>query len=126
MARLAMLAMVLLLAVPTVGRIVKAEGATGMSSPLVAVCTVMGMKLVDPATFGAISLAEHPDPQMPMHPGEDCDYCPVLAAAICVFVAIALALLSFGKSDPPRQHQSAFAVFRYPSGLGSRGPPILL
>lgn len=118
--------MLLLSLLPSIGRVAGSGPAGIAARPLVAVCTVLGMKLVDPANFGSTDLAQKPDPNAPMHPGEDCDYCPLLATALLAFVAIAFALLRFGQPDAPEWRSLRFASFRYPSGLGSRGPPILL
>ena len=110
MARLALLAMLLLASLPTAGRWVAATQAeTGWT----ALCTSGGMQWVRAGDHGSPVVA---------HDG-DCAYCPLLHALDSPVVAPAWL--------PPAAASSAFVVVpasqRSPdaprSGLGARGPP---
>lgn len=118
MSRLALAAVLLLLALPTTGRVMgaaaQADGAWAQ------MCTLAGMQLVK------IPLADpgptRPVGEMPM----DCDYCPLLGALTALLLWVVLAFprpaarLAAVRSAPPRYGLG------HPSGLGSRGPPIAL
>mgnify|MGYP001604165082 CR=1 FL=1 len=111
MARLAMLAMLLLASLPTAGRLV---ASTQAEPGWTALCTSNGMQWVRPGGHGSPAVG---------HDGADCAYCPLLPALDPPFVPIALLL--------PPATKTAFVVEsmaqRSPdaprSGLGARGPP---
>jgi hypothetical protein len=75
-ARLALVAMLLLAALPTLGRLAQHVGEND-STGWVAMCTSMGLKYVDIAP----AAHDHGSKPAPAHPhdGMDCDYCPLLA-----------------------------------------------
>ena len=134
MARRALLAMVLLLAVPTIGRL--AERGTSTQEALAAVCTVTGLKYVglsqwvtDAAGMGSVTSPDPsmPHPDVPQHPGMDCDYCPLLATALVLAVlSVLLAWLYPQQSALQGLQRTHATVFLHPCGLGSRGPPTAL
>jgi hypothetical protein len=127
MARLALVAMLLLAALPTVGRLAQ-PAADGMRAGLEAMCTSAGLRLVDPmAVLHADHHAGGGAPDTPAHPheGPDCAYCPLLAslavALACLAVALCdglpRALAAARRASPQRSRW-------HPCGLGSRGPPL--
>jgi Protein of unknown function (DUF2946). len=115
MARLALLAILLLALVPTLGRIAQAR-ATGVdaTSSWAAMCTTQGLRQLP---------LQLPAPASPQATG-DCAYCPLLAATIAPSVAaptvpptaLPTALCTSTAVDVPAQP--------HPCGLGSRGPPL--
>ena len=124
MTRLALAAVLLLALAPTVSRWVESSGQR-LPDALVAMCTSAGLSFFAPAA----------DPQSPLKPapaptgetqGDACDYCPLLAQlaplllAFIVLLPLRAAPLRTAPSAPPQR--DAFL----PSGLGARGPPILL
>jgi hypothetical protein len=120
MASLALVAMLLLACLPTLGRLAAPSADGDGSSVWAALCTMTGLKYVevpnaDPA----------PPPHKPLH-GEDCAYCPLLTA-VAVF-ALWLALAWPRLSAPARSHPLPAPRPRsfHPCGLGSRGPPVAL
>lgn len=131
MARLALLAILLLALVPTLGRLAQASAAAGEAAPSwAAMCTARGLESIrlpvaahDP-TYDAVP-ATGGAPAAPHGAAGDCDYCPLLAAAIPATVAT--------HSIPPAALPPALCTFRalaaraqpHPCGLGSRGPPAL-
>ncbi|MCF7222514.1 DUF2946 family protein [Lysobacter sp. TLK-CK17T] len=132
MLRLAFLATLLLLIVPTLGRLAESRvGADGWESAgahWTAICTVAGLKYVQlPGTDGGMDEAGADMPGKPSgHAGADCDYCPLLASLL--FLALCLGLF------PPFKPQVSTGrigaglrrEWRHPCGLGSRGPPLAL
>jgi hypothetical protein len=121
MARLALLAILLLALVPTLGRIAQARAADADDAPSwAALCTMQGLQRVQlPATNDAPRQL----PSAPQGSG-DCAYCPLLAAvAVPTIVAVSVP----AALPSPALCTSAPAVTRsgpHPCGLGSRGPPI--
>lgn len=111
MARLALVAMLLLASLPTAGRLVaSAQAEPGWA----ALCTSRGMQWVRPGDHGSPAVA---------HDGDDCAYCPLLHALDPPLVPMAWL--------PPAATSTAFVIEstaqRSPdaprSGLGARGPP---
>jgi hypothetical protein len=111
MARLALLAMLLLASLPTAGRLV---ASTQAEPGWTALCTSNGMQWVRPGGHGSPAFG---------HDGDDCAYCPLLHALDPPVVSAAW--------RPPPATPTAFVVEstsqRSPdaprSGLGARGPP---
>lgn len=127
MNQLALVAMLLLLALPTVGRVLNAASpdAGGVWAQM---CTMAGLKLVKIAPGDATPL-DPPAPKSPagsMLAGEDCAYCPILGgmAVLVLYVLFGVPVVSHLAPIPWRLF--APRTFAYPSGLGSRGPPIAL
>jgi len=135
MAGLALLAILLLALVPTLGRLAQARASVGEAAPSwAAMCTARGLESIrlpvaahdlahDPAHDAGAATGEAP--AAPHGAAGDCDYCPLLAAAIPVTVAT--------HSIPPAALPPALCTFRalparaqpHPCGLGSRGPPTI-
>ena len=142
---LALLAIVLLATLPTLGRVLSATSST---SPSVTRPQAMhhmpgmahdmaGMAQVDHgamATMHAMHQRPAGDAKSPSPPhaardqhrdhGEgDCDYCPLLHSLLA---SGDIALLAIGEAAlpaPQLRMLSAALPWHYPSGLGSRGPP---
>ncbi|WP_324319416.1 DUF2946 domain-containing protein [Arenimonas sp.] len=115
---LALLAMALLALAPTISRL-RAPDQHGGNGVWAEMCTLAGLKWVKlPGGDGA----GIPKPSAAM--GDDCAYCPLLNALATLFVLAVLLL--------PRLRADIAQVFfvaprrssPYPSGLGSRGPPL--
>lgn len=123
MARLALLAMLLLLAVPTAGRIATSHGETGTSA-LTALCTIAGLRYV--SVEQAPAPLPLPDPAKPQHPGMDCDYCPLLATVVALAVLFVLLPWLFRRESGERILSATRVAAFHPCGLGSRGPPAVL
>jgi hypothetical protein len=127
MSLLALAAMLLLLLVPTVGRVLSArsDASDGVWTQM---CTMAGLKLVKLTPGDANPVG--PDPAKPSPAGngmaDDCAYCPVLNALVAL---VLWAVFAF-PAAPTRQLPPARAPLPrtrwHPSGLGSRGPPIAL
>lgn len=123
---LALVAMLLLLALPTAGRVL--AGSSSDDGVWAQMCTMAGLKLVkisagDASPVDSGTPAKSPDAAMA---GEDCAYCPVLGG-----MAILLFCLLFAAPPASRGGIAAWRMFAprrfaYPSGLGSRGPPLAL
>ncbi len=133
MIRLALMATLLLVLVPTLGRLaesrVQADGWEGAGAHWTAICTVAGIQYI-PLPEGMQLPGSRTGDASPgkgtSHPGADCDYCPLLASLLVV--ALCWALLG-----PQVQRIVAVALApslrpwqRHPCGLGSRGPPLAL
>ncbi len=120
MARLALVAMLLLACLPTLGRLTT-PSAAGEGSPVwAALCTMTGLKYVEvPASDPA------PQPHKPLH-GEDCAYCPLLTAVAVFALWLALAWPSLAVAPIASRTPATRKKKRYPCGLGSRGPPLAL
>ncbi|NOT86748.1 MAG: DUF2946 family protein [Lysobacter sp.] len=125
---LAFAASLLLSLLPTIGRLHQALNPDPMASAWNAMCTMRGL-VVLPAPLqglfaGTDAAAEdRGDRSRGEHAGDDCPYCPLLAAVV-LLAGMLLAWLS------PRLHDAAFAqrrgshsLDRYLLGLGPRGPP---
>lgn len=141
MSLLALVAMLLLALVPTAGRLAGGLApATGTfaTDAWAQMCTMSGLKLVKIVADAAGDASGPVSPRPGRAPkpagsgggdgmqGPDCAYCPVLGAMVAM---LAWVLLAFPQATarllPLRLHGPA-RIFRYPSGLGSRGPPIFL
>ena len=136
MARLALVAMLLLALLPTLGRLAagtqSASGAAGAG--WAAMCTAAGLRevpLASPAgqaTFGQSLLAgaDHGFPHdiIHQHDGPDCAYCPLLASLTVLALVLSLLLpLRLQAPGFPAWWTPRRKTF-HPCGLGSRGPPI--
>jgi hypothetical protein len=118
--RMALFAMLLLVFAPSVSRWIASNSEVSGSS-WVEMCTVSGLKLVNIADFGK---GETPTKTMPM--GQDCAYCPLAASIASLLLLIALIFPLIAEHAVTVARQTLIRVFLYPSGLGSRGPPVLL
>ncbi len=122
---LALMAMMLLSLLPTIGRLAQSQApvhAAHAGIAEVALCTVQGLKQVALSLASATSLSQPDAP--PPRPAHDCDYCPLLAGLVALAV---VALLFWPQALPaPATHfrDARRIATRHPSGLGSRGPPL--
>jgi len=131
MARLALLAMLALALVPSVGRFAQQmswnDADRGASLALGAMCTTRG--LAYDATVATIEQtgfslgADDESPAPPSHVDDDCDYCTIAAASLLPVPASAAALAPVVEIASPARAVAALA-WHYPLGLGSRGPPL--
>ncbi|MBP6748566.1 MAG: hypothetical protein KA144_02920 [Xanthomonadaceae bacterium] len=122
-AALAVAAVWLLVAMPTLGRWAGAAGGAHRANDgWVAVCTATGLRYLPVSAFSDGDLPPTPVPG----PDEDCSYCPLLS----VMVPAAIPALPTTKTKPigPPHHSPADATIEtpHPCGLGSRGPPPVL
>jgi len=124
MTLLALAAMLLLLSLPTVGRVLSASSSDSQGT-WAQMCTMAGLKLVKLAPGGEANPLDGPAPKH-VTPGEDCAYCPVLAGLAMLLVWTLLAPLDAPRRAVPRTRKTPLREFLYPAGLGSRGPPIAL
>ena len=120
MTSLALVAMLLLALLPTVGRLQSARDG-GSSGTWTQMCTMSGLKLVKTAPDGSSN------PAIPRHGGgvgaSDCPYCPLATAIVALVVWAALALPMPALRAWPQRRAVRWTVRRHPCGLGSRGPP---
>lgn len=125
MARLALVAMLLLLALPTMGRL--AERNDGVDSALAAICTLGGLKYVGLDHWRAGSALQAPAPAKTDPAGMDCAYCLLLGSVAVFAVLLGLLPLLFARTvGTSAVAPVRLAVFQHPCGLGSRGPPIAI
>lgn len=119
--RLALVALLLLVALPTAGRLVHAAAAGGHAAH-----SVQHAAHGNHATHQAATPAGGRAPgQLRPAPGDaDCDYCPLLASLLVA------ARVHFLRADAPRTPAlptlpaAPRLAWLHPSGLGSRGPPL--
>ncbi|MBU8976018.1 DUF2946 family protein [Lysobacter sp. MMG2] len=124
MTLLALFAMLLLFALPTVGRVLSGSSADSRGV-WAQMCTMAGLKLVKIAPGDAHPL-DPPTPKPSGMSGEDCAYCPVLAGLVLLLVwTLFVAPQATHRALPPWR-RSPLRAFLHPSGLGSRGPPLAL
>ncbi len=118
-ARMALLAMLLLVFAPSISRSIASNNADS-GSGWVEMCTATGLKMVSLADFGKGELPK------PTQMGQDCAYCPLAASIAPLLLLIALVFPLIADHVVSLARQTVLRVFLYPSGLGSRGPPVLL
>jgi hypothetical protein len=118
MTRLALLAMLLLALAPSVSKLlaapsISAEGWTQL-------CSLQGLKWVKVPQDAAHG---H---ELPGHGSGDCAYCPLVGG---LDSAVALLILPAAPQGAAFRYASSARMapsrWIYPSGLGSRGPPLL-
>jgi hypothetical protein len=127
MTLLALAAMLMLLALPTVGRVLSASSA-GQDGVWAQMCTMAGLKLVKIAP-GDANPVDPPTPKSPagsMLAGEDCAYCPVLSGMLVLLLCLSFLAPSSIRCAFSPWRLIAPRAFLHPSGLGSRGPPVVL
>jgi len=116
----ALVAVLLLALLPTVGRMAQAHVPSGT---VVALCTAQGLKAVHLAADAFTGDATLPGHDMTHGPGADCAYCPLLAGLVVGF-AVVLGLFAQAALLRPRAGLPPPRLpWHHPSGLGSRGPP---
>lgn len=115
--RLALLAALMLVAVPTAGRVLHVSGGTAQAR--IAHLAAGHHAHAAPVADGRPALA-------PLAaPGDaDCDYCPLLSSLITAtrFATTPAALLP--PAATPASPVAPRLPWLHPSGLGSRGPPL--
>lgn len=129
MSLLALAAMLLLLLMPTVGRLLAGASGARDGGVWTQMCTMAGLKLVKVSAGDANPL----DPVLPKpQPGgdlpmQDCAYCPLLNSlvALVLCVVFAFAPSARPRQVPTRRTPPPWARW-HPCGLGSRGPPLAL
>ena len=119
MARLALIAVLLMALSPVISRWI-ASSSTQWLPGLVELCTVQGLKLVDVSGFGR-DPAKSPPPGHAMQ--ADCAYCPLLADAALLLAAALLFPQVLASALPARAASPPVFSSLFP-GLGSRGPPL--
>jgi len=133
MARFALVAALLLAAVPTLGRLAPqlVQAAHAAHVELVALCTSQGLAYVDPATLQAGAhdhAAGHADhggaPDRPHdHGAPDCAYCPLLLSLLVASAWLPWLRAAAARSQLRTWSARPTRAFVHPCGLGSRGPP---
>lgn len=122
MARLALAAMLLLACVPTLGRLL-AGPASQDGGGWAQLCTVAGLQqvqlpgLADPF---APPPPSQPDWAMPDH----CPYCPLLQGLVPLVAPTVVAAVRPAPPLQPMHATPADPPDWWPTGLGSRGPPL--
>lgn len=119
MARLALLAVLLLALAPAAGRVLSA-GSPQLLAGWSELCTAAGLQTLPSPARGA----DGPPLPAGMHGGEDCPYCP-LAASLALPPLLAGAWLAPPVARPGWRRTRPRRRFRRLHGPGSRGPPIL-
>ena len=130
MARLALVAVLLLATLPTFGRLL-ATRADAAASTWAALCTASGLRHVELAGIdqSAVDASHQAGTGVPApggHSNPDCAYCPLLASLALVVAGLAFAL---AHGPAPRLCTWRHVLVRkplHPCGLGSRGPPFAL
>ena len=128
MGLLALSAMLLLLLMPTVGRLLAVVNGAADGGVWTQMCTMAGLKLVKIAP-GDSNLIDPitPKPGGGDLPMQDCAYCPVLNAMAALVLWVVFALAAPSASRRWTLHRPALPWARWhPCGLGSRGPPLAL
>lgn len=124
LAHLALVAMLLLATLPTIGWL--AQSSPGVQRTPTAICTAQGLKLIDLGTRSDLALPTKPKPgpgPMP-HPGTACHYCPILASTLAATAIVLLLPPPMRRAVPcPALRSLPGLGFLHPCGLGSRGPP---
>lgn len=123
MARLALLAVLLLAFAPSVSRVL-ASVSTPSLGGWMEMCTTAGLKWVDTSEQSLVKKSPLPDGGMPI--GADCAYCLLAASLpiILLFLNLVFPRLRAGKIALPYAPRRRMVVNR--RGLGGQGPPILL
>jgi Protein of unknown function (DUF2946) len=117
LANVALVAMLLLAFAPSLSRWLVSNNADAAWTEI---CTISGMKLVQISDFNQAALPE------PMPMGQDCAYCPLATTIAALLIAIAIIFPRISERFISHSQHIIHRTFLYPSGLGSRGPPIIL
>ena len=122
MARLALAAVLLVSAMPTVSRWLESR-APELQATVLAMCTMDGLAM-KPASL-LIDAGKAPAPAGAM-PDDYCGYCPLLASLTPLLLAVVMLLPPLRRVLLPAWGQPALRAVPLLRGLGARGPPILL
>lgn len=123
MARLALLAVLLLALVPTIGRVME-QRSDQIGPYWAAICTMTGLKYVDLSVNDG-DKAGVPAP-IKGHSDPDCAYCPLLASIVVLALWWALGFPHLARPACVAARAAPARKALYPCGLGSRGPPLFL
>ncbi len=123
MARLALVAVVLMALAPAVSRWVKSDSLQLLPG-LTEICTTSGLKSLDVSGWGG-DKAKIPAPDH-FGMGADCAYCPLLAGAALLLLTFALLFPQVLANLVPAFSSLSFSSSSVFPGLGSRGPPLAL
>ena len=127
-ARVALLAALLLAVVPTLGRLAPRVAHAGLA----ALCTAEGLRYVEVAAFAAATPVAGPHhagapgtaPGHPHDPGApDCTYCPLLLSLLVAAAWLLWLRAAAARGGLPTWTDLPSRTFVHPCGLGSRGPP---
>lgn len=129
MSLLALAAVLLLVLVPTVGRLLSASTSGADDGLWAQMCTMAGLKLVKLAPDAVNPLTPKPAPlpsggdDASLH---DCAYCPLLNAVAVLVLWVVFAFPQIVVSLRPWRRAPVRFSRGHPCGLGSRGPPLVL
>ncbi len=121
MARLALAAVLLVSAMPTVSRWLESR-APELQATVLAMCTMDGLAMKPASLLIDAGKAPAPAGAMP----DDCGYCPLLASLTPLLLAVVMLLPPLRCVLLPTWAQPALRAVPLLRGLGARGPPILL
>ena len=127
MSLLALAAMLMLLLVPTVGRLLAGASGGRDGGVWTQMCTMAGLKLVKVSAGDANPLdpiTPKPGGDLPM---QDCAYCPVLNTLAALVLCVVFAFAATTRQPQASSRRTPLPWTRWhPCGLGSRGPPLAL
>jgi hypothetical protein len=119
LAYLALLAMMVLAFAPSLSRWIVSHDAAP-DTAWAEICTITGLKLVKVSDFGDSQIPQ------PMPMGQDCALCLLASLVLPILLLIALIFPRRIEKIICDAGQLSPRKFLYPSGLGSRGPPVFL
>lgn len=122
MARLALAAILLVSAMPTVSRWLESS-AQRLPDVVLAMCSVDGLVMKPASLLDDAGKAPAPAGAMP---DAYCAYCPLLASLTPVLLALAILLPPLRRALLPARSSPVVPAPPLLRGLGARGPPILL
>ena len=122
MARLALAAILLVSAMPTVSRWLESS-AQRLPDVVLAMCSVDGLVMKPASLLDDAGKAPAPTGAMP---DAYCAYCPLLASLTPVLLALAILLPPLRRALLPARSSPVVPAPPLLRGLGARGPPILL
>lgn len=119
---LALMAMLLLALLPTLGRLQPPSAASQASTPL-AICTMDGLREAWLPAAPALDAAVQPGLPEGDHPtAHDCEYCPLLASLLLALACL-LALQAPARSPATHAPRTPSLAPRR-AGANARGPPL--
>ncbi len=122
MARLALAAILLVSAMPTISRWLESS-AQRLPDVVLAMCSVDGLVMKPASLLDDAGKAPAPTGAMP---DAYCAYCPLLASLTPVLLALAILLPPLRRALLPARSSPVVPAPPLLRGLGARGPPILL
>ncbi len=124
---LALAASLLLSLLPTAGRLRDALVPGGQAEAALAMCTTQGLAYRTADDLGAGWPGDWPAPQggsTPAGQGDDCAYCPLLAALDLPASPVATGAPPASPATVPAPSRHGRESRRHRTGLGPRGPPL--